>query len=165
MLLLVGVHEWDRRTDRQRVFEAMPTVPHPFTQKTRPDSQVYWRDSLLTTWAMLGRRSFFTEQQASGALFNRATAIEFARRQKMLAPLSFQREVCMMLAGPNRDAQWAEECVPDEELVAQICSESKGPDFLVFPFALKRGVIADWAFTPRDSKPITYYLHDCTLLH
>jgi hypothetical protein len=164
LLLGLGIHEWDRRTDHQRVFEAMPAQPHPFTLKTRPDSQVYWRESLLTSWAMLGRPSFFTDQQGSGVLFNRATAMEFSRRQKLLAPLSFQREICTMLAGLGGNGQWEAGCVPDEELITKLCAAPRGPDFLVFPFAFKRGVVAEWTFTPRDAAPTTYYLHDCTLL-
>lgn len=165
LLLLAGASLWDRRTDTQRVFEARPATPHPFTLKTSPSSQIYWRDSLTHTWAMLGRASYFVDQQGSGVLFERKTAMEFERRRHLMAPLSLQREVCMMLAGLEGKEEWSQECVPDLALVADICAAAGGPDYLVFPFALARGAVQSWTLAPQHGKTTTYYLHDCTLLH
>jgi hypothetical protein len=161
LILFVGVSEWDRRTEQQRVFEATPPHPHPFTLSTRPDSQVYWRESLLTTWAMIRRPSFFADQQGSGVLFNRANAMEFERRRRLLSPLSFQREICMMLAGLDRNEAWGEECRPEPELIRELCRATDGPDYLVFPFAMSQGVVSQWSFQPRAGKATTYFLHDC----
>jgi len=163
-VLILGIHEWDRRTERQRTFESVPAVQHPFTLMTNADSQVYWPDSLLTTWAMIHRASFFTAHQGSGVLFNRSTAMEYERRRNALAPLSFQKEVCAMLAGLRSDGQWADGCVPDNELVAELCRLESGPDYLVFPFSLGRGAVAQWTFGPTDESTVTYHLHDCALL-
>jgi hypothetical protein len=163
-LLLSGVALWDRRSEGQKIIEARPPQPHPFALKTAPISQVYWRDSLNHTWAMLGRASYFTDHQGSGVLFERGTAMEFERRRQLFAPLSFQREICMVFAGFDQNENWYAECVPDIELIVEICSAERGPDYLVFPFALARGAISSWTLSPPDSLPITYHLHDCKQL-
>ena len=163
-LLVMGASQWDRRTDTQRIVEARPVTPHPFALKTAPDSQIYWRDSLNHTWAMLGRVIYFTDHQGSGVLFERQTAMEFERRRQVFSKLSFQREICMMLAGLERNPNWAAECVPDLELVTDVCRTERGPDYLVFPFALPHGAVASWTLAPRDAPPTTYHLHDCAKL-
>lgn len=164
LVLVSGVAFWDRRIEAQKIIETRPAHPHPFALKTAPDSQIYWRESLNHTWAMLGRASYFTNQQGSGVLFDRETAMEYERRRQMFAPLSFQREICMVLAGFDGDENWSSECVPDLELVIEICSAERGPDYLVFPFALARGAISSWTLSPLNALSITYHLHDCKQL-
>lgn len=164
LVLVAGMAFWDRRTEAQKIMETRPADPHPFALKTDPDSQIYWRESLNHTWAMLGRASYFTNQQGSGVLFERETAMEYERRRLMFAPLSFQRELCMVLAGFDRNENWSSECVPDLELVIEICSVERGPDYLVFPFALARGAISSWSPSLPNSPSITYHLHDCKQL-
>jgi hypothetical protein len=163
-LLVTGAADWDRRTDTQRIVEARPGTPHPFALKTEPDSQIYWGESLNHTWAMLGRVSYFTDHQGSGVLFERQTAMEFERRRQVFSKLSFQRQICMMLAGLEQNPNWAAECVPDVELVIEVCRTDRGPDYLVFPFALPRGSVASWTLAPGDAPPTSYHLHDCAKL-
>jgi hypothetical protein len=163
-LLLAGVALWDRRSEGQKIIEARPVQPHPFTLKTAPTSQVYWRDSLNHTWSMLGRVSYFTDHQGSGVLFNRDTAMEFERRRRLFAPLSFQKEICMVFAGIEENDNWYADCIPDLELIVELCSAPRGPDYLVFPFALARGAVSSWSLSLPHSPPITYHLHDCKQL-
>lgn len=163
-LLICGVALWDRRSEGQKIIEARPLPPHPFTLKTAPTSQVYWRDSLNHTWAMLGRASYFTDHQGSGVLFERETAMEFERRRQLFAPLSFQREICMVFAGFDQNENWYAECAPDLELVVELCRAERGPDYLVFPFAMPRGAISSWTLSLPGAQPVTYHLHDCKQL-
>lgn len=163
-MMVIGGSQWDRRTDTQRIIEARPAVAHPFALKIAPQSQVYWRDSLNHTWAMLGRVSYFTDHQGSGVLFERKTALEFERRRQLFSKLSFQREICMMLAGLEQNAGWNEECVPDLELLTEVCRAERGPDYLVFPFKLAVGAIESWTLSPGDAPSTTFHLHDCAQL-
>jgi hypothetical protein len=160
-MLVVGSMLWDRRTDAQRIVETRFDAGHPFVRAIGPDAQVYWRDTLNHSWAMLGRASYFTEHQGSGVLFERKTAMEFERRRQLLSKLSFQREICMMLAGLEGNEGWGAECIPEVELIEEICRADGGPNYLIFPFRLPRGAIAQWALKPDNAPETTYHLHDC----
>ena len=113
---------------------------------------------------MLGRSSYFTDHQGSGALFKRGTALEFDYRRRILAPLSLQNEICMILNEVTPNDAWQQDCVPDLELITEICQSERGPDYLVFPFALERGVIESWTMPAPAARPVTYHLHDCAEL-
>jgi hypothetical protein len=113
---------------------------------------------------MLGRVNYYTQQHGGGALYERRAALEQDRRRRILAPLDFQREVCIMLSKLNDTPNWRETCVPNLELIADICRAERGPDYLVFPFALAQGVVESWATAVPGAQSKAYYLHDCAEL-
>lgn len=154
-----GTALWDRRPAWIEFVESAFPGQHPFAQHVAPQAQVYWHGELAATWSALARPSFFSTQQGAGLLFNRPTAMEFARRRPAFATLNFQQEICGIVAALNPSAH-KDDCAPDQVVVDEICQFPNGPDYLVLPYKLARGVIAEWKFSAA-SKRVTYYLYEC----
>jgi hypothetical protein len=163
VLVTVGAATWDRRSAWIEYVETAVPGQHPFARLIPPRAQVYWPDELAATWLMLSRPSFFTTYQGAGLLFSRATAMEFGRRRPALAPLAMQREICSILAALNGDRAARNDCVPKQEVIDDLCRFPRGPDYLVLPYRLPNGVIAEWTFD-RAPQHKAYYLYDCIKL-
>lgn len=159
VLVIAGAGLWDRRPAWNAYVESTAPGSHPFAKLIGPQAQVYWPDELAATWLLLSRPSFFSNHQGAGLLFNRATAMEFGRRRPALAGLGLQRELCGIVAALNGDSR-SDECVPDQELIDDLCRFPKGPDYLILPYKLARGVVAEWTFD-RAPKKKAFYLYDC----
>jgi hypothetical protein len=161
---LLGATLWDRRLPWTEYIESVPFGDHPFSRLMPAGAQVLWPDELAATWAVLGRPSYVSDTQGSGVLFNRATAVEFMRRRTVLGTMGLQKQICSLLRGLNGKSAGEAECLPDQSVVDAMCKFPKGPDFLVLPLALPRGVIASWTFAAAKTKDRTYYLYDCAKL-
>ena len=78
---------WDKRTPWQKFLEADSLAPKPFTRALKRDAQVFWLDGVEETWLLLRRPSYFSMAQGAGALFDRQTALTYARRARELVQL------------------------------------------------------------------------------
>ena len=162
--LITGIATWDRRDAWRRYAEDSQPGQHVFAVGMAKNAQVYWHGQLLPTWTLLGRPSFFSSEQGAGLVFNRETAVEFARRMRPFVALKFQQEICSVMAAVSEGASKVTDCVPDLSAIEEICRLPKGPDYLVFPYALTKGEIARWTFVANERETATFYLHDCKLL-
>lgn len=149
-LALLGwsVLSWDRRPEWTRQIEQSQPGQHPFSRHVPPGAQVYWPEELAATWAMLGRPSYFTFSQGAGLVFHRETALAFERRHELLRPLLLQRELCRLFGvvqdRSTEDAQQG--CLPEPELLEELCAHPEAPDFLVLPGRVWRQPVASWTF-------------------
>jgi hypothetical protein len=166
MLAIAGTG-WDQRLEWSTYVEADRSASRPFDAKVAPGSEVYWIDDVKATWFGLHARSFMSDDQAGGLLFNRATAIEYQRRANAVAPLGAQRELCGIVGALNADHVAPDsKCYPTLPVAQLICDLPGGPRYLVFRSALERGVVAHWRFDAvRPAERADYYLHDCNLMH
>jgi len=162
-LLVWACLAWDRRSDWTREIERAQPGSHPFAAYIPEGAQVYWPDQLAASWAWLGRPSHFSHQQGAGMLFNRGTALEFSRRREPLQVLLMQAELCQILGTLQRDANPADTCVPEQEILDEICRHPAGPDFMILPYGERGGVVARWSFD-RPGTTSSLYLYDCKQL-
>lgn len=159
--LLISASLWDRRSNWSKYVEQSTPKSSPFSVALRPGSQVYWIGELLTPWLVLRRASYWSGHQEAGLLFNRGTAQEANRREKIFGLLEFQGSICSLLNNLSNDQ---EKCAPDEEVVRGICMEAGHQlDYIVLPQKLKYGVLGTWTIPKLDSldRPVTYYLYQC----
>ncbi len=158
---------WDQRSEWSTYVEADRSASVPFDAKVAPGSEVYWIDDVKATWFALHARSFMSDDQAGGLLFNRATAIEYQRRANAFAPLGAQRELCGIMGALNAGRVGPDStCYPTLSAAQLICDLPGGPRYLVFRSTLERGVVAHWRFDAvRPAERADYYLHDCNLMH
>lgn len=170
-LVLWAGSAWDRRSDWTRYIEQARPGSHPFSATVPPGAQVYWPDELTASWAVLGRPSYFTHQQGAGILFNRATAMEFERRREPLKTLLMQRAICQIASSVMRSADAQDDCVPDQEVLDDLCRHPAGPDFLILPWGDRSGIVSSWTFNPSAQSPgtgstplKTFHLYDCSRL-
>lgn len=163
-----GSSMWDQRSDWQRRLEAsLQAGPPAFDAQVPPGASVYWDQTLITPWLLAQRGSFFNHDQGAGVLFDRATALEFARRESLVEGIAIQREICMKINELTSTPSAPKPvCSPSLELVADICHDAQHPDFLVFADPLAIPALADWREGPvRGGKPgKSFYLYSCATL-
>ncbi len=83
--LIVAATIWDARTPWDRFVET--AGPSPIAAGLAPDGAILWGEEAAPTWFLLRRPAYVSATQAAGLLFARATAVEWARRAAIAAPL------------------------------------------------------------------------------
>lgn len=158
-LLAHAAGEWDRRSRWTHYIESAQYSPGLFGVALEPAAQVYWEGELLAPWLILNRPSFYVRYQAAGVLFSRGTAVEAARRTELLKPYILQKDICAIF---NQMGNPAEPCVPDDDMLAEICVKG-GPDYWVLTDKLQIPSLGSWSIIGglQGDKPITYYLYRC----
>jgi hypothetical protein len=161
IVIAYGIANWDRRNPLTRSTEEGFQQEHPFSRFIPPQAQVMWNGVPAGPWVLLNRASFWSHHQGSGLLFNRETAVEFVRRQKIFEPLELQETLCRMTAALN-DQQRASthDCAPTLALLKRMCRTERGPDFLIFERQLP-GAVAQWTLNTGSGSTRTWYLYDC----
>lgn len=166
--VLFGVAVWDQRSPWQLRLESQAVAAAPlFDSEIPAGATVYWEGNVVEPWLLARRASFLSDEQSSGLLFNRATALEYARRERVVAPFEAQREICGAIAHAAVQRQSAPPpCALPVESVLTVCRASAHPDFLVFAKPLPLPAEAEW----HDLKPglgaagHSFYLYSCARL-
>lgn len=161
-LAVFAALRWDARAPVQRAVEASAGTPAIFGSHIPPSAQVYWdTDSLLGTWLVLQRASYFNQAQLAGYVFNRSTMVDGQYRINQLLPLLQASAACrQMEASPG--------CHIPAPVLRSVCSRSRAvpPDFLILPYPQPQRALGTWTITdPRSSAPLAIYrLFDCASL-
>lgn len=163
LLILVGgsFDQWDRRNLWTRYVESAHAEDQKFGVELEPGAQVFWVDELLAPWLILHRPSFFNNAQMAGLLFSHATAQEAVRREKIVAPLDLQVNVCHLLNNLNKTDQT---CVVDVGALRNVCQSAAGQlNYLVLTNPVTIPPAGYWSVGPvlKDGKDVTYYMYDC----
>jgi hypothetical protein len=163
--VVAGTRTWDQRSDWQRRAEARLEVGAPvFDAQIPAGATVFWDDELLVPWLLGLRGEFYAQAQGSGVVFDRALALELARRVGMLSRLDAQRELCHKLhasAGVVDGA--AANCPASAQLLADVCHSAGHPDYLVLGEPTSTLPLAQWSdLDPRNSRRgRSYHLYSC----
>lgn len=158
-LFVSFVPQWDQRSQWIRVVEATPFGHHPFDAFIPATAQVYWHMELLLTWSTLGRASWVSPNQGSGIVFNRDTALDFARRSAPMYALIGEQVRCQMEVNAAGGSQ---ECQPSQRSVDALCQLPGAPDFMVFDALYTRGLVARWDYQVALGGPLrSAFLYDC----
>lgn len=156
--LVFGILNWDQRTSWAKVVENGLNQEHPFKKHIASGKLVYWQNNLLGTWLLLQRPNYYSIIQAAGLLFNRNTALEYAKRENEFQVLVFQEEICGALNLLNHNY----DCKLNTETIQEICHNSPKLDFLILQSELDGFVEDKWIFKPeRDQNEIPFYLYSC----
>jgi hypothetical protein len=133
VLLFVGATAgWDQRSPWKQKLEAVTPGAYLWTDLIEPGARVYWFRDLMAPWVLLGHANYYTDQQASGAVFSRDMVMELQRRQKVTAILEFQEQICRMM---NNLSEKQSSCEPDVEAVRAACVDG-GIDYIVMQSSL-----------------------------
>jgi hypothetical protein len=165
-LLFFSVKAWDQRSAWQVYMEdGFDRQAQPFDGQLPPNASVYWDNQPLPVWMMLKRPSYFSANQASGLVFSRDAAMEFARRKKPFVGLLIQADFCLTIAAVQTPG-YVGDCRPSVELMKDICNvPGGGPDYMIFNWRRPEGLVGSWNF---DAAPpperMTWYLYDCSKL-
>ncbi|WP_342117886.1 hypothetical protein [Pseudoduganella sp. OTU4001] len=124
-----------------------------------PESAVvYWGNDVRASWFVLGRSNYASSAQVSGAVFNRGTALEGARRLALLRQLGMADGV-REHDDTRRRLQLARLPQAGAAGLAALCAD-RALDFVVLAEPFGSGVVAQLTDSERD---VTFYLHDCAL--
>lgn len=149
---------WDARTPLDIAFEQASNRPDIFGITLPEHSQIYWEpESLVASWLVTHRASYFSNGQMSGQMFNRATAIDGRNRAIRLFPLSRAVQTC-------RSLQQISCLIPDAAFM-QACNPGNPapPDYLAIPYSAHLTAAGKWAIQNPNTKTAlgTYWLYDC----
>jgi hypothetical protein len=167
LALLFGVSAWDQRSPWQVYIErGYASTGRPFEGLIPEGASVFWEGPTLQIWLLLHRPSYFSLNQASGLVFSRGAAMEYARRSPPFVELMHQRDRCdeltaLKAAGVLRAAI---DCRPTVSVMKQFCDiPGGGPDYMIFDSQRPEGLVGSWKFEsgPPSSRK-TYYLYDCS---
>jgi hypothetical protein len=79
ILVLVAVIGWDARTPWTKFVDSSEPVPATLSSILPAGDSVFWESGLEMLWLKMRRPSYFSCDQGTGALFFRATALEYER--------------------------------------------------------------------------------------
>jgi hypothetical protein len=153
---------WDQRTPFNAHVESAELGTHPFSRIVAPHQQVLWHGNATAPWIMMQRRSYFSDTQRAGQVFNREMALELTRRKNALSPLSFQEDFCGLMNNLNRRN---DSCEPDLDAIRDLCREARDLDFIVLETRVANRWAASWTWpVPVGGRRPYYYLYECKSL-
>lgn len=157
--VVIALAHWDRRSEWQKNIEKKIASNNatPFNKHLAATDQIYWPEQIMGTWFLLQRANYFHSTQASGALFNRSTAIEFSQREDRLDVLRKQSVICNIYNSLTA----SEDCNPDEHLLHELCEGKNSPDKLIFQAPIENAPMLDSIDFSLPSRKRTLYLYSC----
>jgi hypothetical protein len=116
---------------------------------------VFWPGPYGKSWLALGKPTWISVDQGAGVVFNRATAIEYARRVRDSAALQSALDNCTMVQLPN--------CRINAQPARDLCARPSGPSHLVLNGQVEgQPAVANWPLRPAiGSGPPALYLYSC----
>ncbi|HTQ78107.1 MAG TPA: hypothetical protein VMI15_08790 [Burkholderiales bacterium] len=145
---------WDARTAWARFLEDPGPGAAMLRDSIAPGAQVFWPAPQAPAWLVLGRPSWISADQGAGIVFNRETALEYARRQRAADALVAADADCSM--------QGVDPCKIGPSLPTQLCEDRGGPDYLVLLSRIEGRKSLDWPL-PREvlRGPRALHLYSC----
>jgi hypothetical protein len=160
--LALAAAVWDQRAPFRVYIESVEMGSHPFSRFVKPDQEVLWYGNATAPWIMMQRRSYFSDAQRSGQVFNREMALELTRRKKAIAVLAFQEDLCGLMNNLNRRN---DSCEPDLETVRELCRDTRDLDFIVLETRIANKWAASWTLPVAvGGRRQYYYLYECKTL-
>lgn len=154
---------WDARDSTQITMEGKAFSPGIFGVSIPEDAQIYWEpESLVGTWLVLHRASYFSPGQLAGQMFNRDTAEDGLQRENRLMPVMRESLACQddKLTPVQRAA-----CHISARSLRQACSREGGrpPDYIVLSYPQQQPSVGKWVIIdPVTKSPaVTFRLYRC----
>ena len=122
LILAFGATEWDARTPWRVSVEDAPGGLGGDALAGR--DAVLWQGgaSAATVWFGLHRQAWISREQGAGVVFNRETAMEYARRQALAAPVTGGDAPPTAIARPP---------APETDDIRRLCAEPDAPAMIV----------------------------------
>lgn len=146
---------WDARKPWPLLLEQSGAGANPFRDVLPSDAVVFWPGPYGKAWFALGRPSWISVDQGAGVVFNRGTAVEYARRARESRAVQSANDNCMMVAQPV--------CSINLGPARELCERPGGPSHLVLSGRVwGRSAIATWPM-PASIRPgpQNLYLYSC----
>lgn len=153
---------WDRRSPGLVDLESGNVWGEtPFNKYIPQGASVYWFDGAQPTWFLLGRPSYYSQQQTAGLVFSRQLAMEVYRRHLRVKPLGGHGAEFELLSGRQaflRKLQKSRYVEPATLKGLKFACGDPGLDYVVLPKRYAHWRIASW-LPPNFSEGA--YLYAC----
>lgn len=154
---------WDTRDSTQLTMESAAYRSDIFGVAIPEQAQIYWEpESLVGTWLVLHRASFYSPGQLAGQMFNRDTAEDGLQREDRLMPMMRESLACQ--DEKLLPAQRAR-CHISDSSMTRACRRDghKRPDFLVLSYPQHQPAVGKWVIEDPVTKApaVTYRLYRC----
>jgi hypothetical protein len=137
-LLLVAVLGWDQRSAWSRFVES-PDAPLAGLADLLPKgATVFWDGGLELLWFQLKRPSYYSCDQAAGAMFFRGTAIAYRQRAESFRFEPLRHDLCRSGTKP------AESVELTREELQRSCLREPRLDYIVSPQLAAGLVVREW---------------------
>lgn len=162
-LAALAAWRWDARPPLVMALERNAFRTDVFGISLPRDAQVYWdTDTLLGTWLVVHRASYFNRAQMAGIVFNRDTAIDVRERIDRMLPLIRESLSC---EDRNRPWQERKDCNIGDASLRRACAPGihRGPDYLILPYVQRQPALGTWTIADpvTGQAAATYRLHSC----
>lgn len=130
---------WDRRDEWSKA--SIDTAAMPAGWELPVDAQVFWENTVVGPWMILGRPSYVSVTQGGGIVFARGTAIAYRDRIRVIQPL-VQSEMARLF----QDEVGAHRPLPplDRTDLVAACGQDPALDALVLSRAVAGSFAAAW---------------------
>lgn len=104
------------------------------------DEVVYWQggDGAVVSWFGLNRKSYVSLAQGAGIVFARETAVEYARRARLIAPFDSR------IGTESNALNIEDETMPNVDDLLALCRSEMGPDVVVLVDPLEQVPDFEW---------------------
>lgn len=165
-LLVLAAWRWDARRPLTLAFERGALKPDIFGTPLPASAQIVWYpESLVVNWLVLGRASYFSESQLAGQMFNAATFREGRKRWQRLKPMIDRLEAC---TARDRAAGKLASCILDPAAILQACTAStpQAPLYFVMPYRQPLPESGQWQPADLQQQPLypRLWLYQCDTL-
>lgn len=163
-LLVVTAWRWDARRPLTLALERNASKTDVFGPALPASAQVLWfPESLVGTWLVLGRASYYSESQLAGQIFEASTFRDGRERWKRMQPMIDQLHAC---AERDRAAGRMRSCEIDPMALLQACNAStpQAPLYFVLPYRQRLAELGQWQPTDQQQQPVSprLWLYGCS---
>ncbi|MEL7462826.1 MAG: hypothetical protein AAFN79_02090 [Pseudomonadota bacterium] len=140
-IAVIGAGLWDQRSDWRRYVDGANGALGDGAFATAPGEAILWQggNSAPPVWFGLHRAAYLAWPQGAGVVFNRGTALEYARRAAVAEPVDNRATTQTVLT------RWREAPEPTAGDLALLCADEAGPRLVVLtaPLSEREGRIWD----------------------
>jgi hypothetical protein len=167
LLLAASLASVDHRSDWQRFVESDEQAP-ALNQFLAGSGRLYWEADPVLVWVKLRRPEYFSCAQGTGAMFFRATAMEFGKRANIIGKLE-TADLSRVPGSLCPEQPKTDPAIPFATRLTEVCRASPDLDTLVLIRPIPGLPAKEWvAPAPQrvlvNGKVITvnrYYRYDC----
>lgn len=159
-----GIHNWDQRQSWTKFIENSFGKNHIFSKYIPINQQVYWQQSIVPTWLLLQRPSYYSKFQFAGSLFNRETSLEYIDRTININPLEEEERACIQtsLVDILNFSKSTERCHIKQNTLKNVCLKSASLYAIILELPVKEIPYIDkWVFKTENGYEINFFLYLC----
>ncbi|MEO1613118.1 MAG: hypothetical protein AAFU55_12315, partial [Pseudomonadota bacterium] len=127
LVAAVGAFSWDQRSDWRRYVDGSFGALGEGAFRAAEGETILWQggNGAPPVWFGLNRSAYLAWPQGAGVVFNRGTAMEYARRAAVAEPVDNRATTQTFLT------RWREAPTPDAEDMTALCADEAAPRLVV----------------------------------